>query len=139
MWIIVYLKWRIESNCSWKRVFCFNKRPALFDKRALRLSRSVGGGRISPNWKMFLTSNQSIQINKKFFFQKKKSIYPRMLNLSKIGPANCEIRSVAFFFLFVDGTWGFIFYFIYHVISKDKRPHILKYFLQYFAAIFYLS
>ena len=61
-----------------------------------------------------------------------------MLNLSKIGPANCEIRSVAFFFMFVDETC-FIFYFIYNVVSKGKRPHILKYFLQYFAAIFYLS
>ena len=23
-WEIAYLKWRIESNCSWKKALCFN-------------------------------------------------------------------------------------------------------------------
>ena len=65
---IVYLKWRIESNCSWKRVLHFNKRAPLFDKRALGLSRRVAEGWILSNRKFWLTL--LIQIKKKFFFSK---------------------------------------------------------------------
>ena len=43
---IVYFKWRIESNCSWKRAFHLNKRAPLFDKATLGLSWQVIGDRI---------------------------------------------------------------------------------------------
>ena len=85
------LKWRIETNCSWKRALCFNKRALLFDKEALGLSRRAGGGRILPNRKLFLHfgSNQE-----KVFFSKRtfcnKASDPRMLYLSKIG-SGCSV------------------------------------------------
>ena len=47
----------------WIKGLIFNKRAPLFDKRALGKSRRAGGGRILPNWKMFLT--HLVQIEKK--------------------------------------------------------------------------
>ena len=68
-WEIFYLKWGIESSCSWKRaLLCFHKRAPLTKRHLDYPEGQVKVKSCLPKWKLFL--KVFISIKKKFFFQK---------------------------------------------------------------------
>ena len=100
---IVYLKWRMESNCSWKSALCFNKRALLFDKETLGLSE----GRVEVEssltwsclWHIWFKSRKTSFFPKKGTFN--ETTNPWILYLPKIGLALlykvCAVFSILVF------------------------------------------